>query len=130
MNRKERAQELRANENRHYNCAQAVVLAFPEYFDFDEEALAAITDHFGSGMLHGGACGTVSGGLMVLGAAGCSKQEAGQFLSQFRSEKGCIECAQLLKHSAEAGIPKKQHCDGLILDQIDVLEKMLDKTAE
>ena len=36
----------------------------------------ALGAHFGSGMRHGGTCGALSGGMMVLGLAGYPEQEA------------------------------------------------------
>ena len=69
MDHMERARVLRASVEVHYNCCQSVLLPFAQELGISEEQAMAIGAHFGSGMRHGGTCGALSGGMMVLGRA-------------------------------------------------------------
>ncbi len=66
----ERAKALRNDPNVHYNCAQAVLMAFCEEKGLSSQMAADLTANFGSGMRIGGVCGAMSGGLLVLGLYG------------------------------------------------------------
>ena len=44
------------------------------------------------------------------------------FLRKFREDHGAIECAALLKKSHDAGIPRKEHCDGLVFEVVQMLD--------
>ena len=64
MNREERAAAL---FNEGYNCAQAVVLAFSDLFEEDEQTLATAVSGFGGGFSRmREVCGAVSGMTYVL----------------------------------------------------------------
>ena len=64
MNREERAVSL---FNEGYNCAQAVVLAFSDLFEEDEQTLATTVSGFGGGFSRmREVCGAVSGMTYVL----------------------------------------------------------------
>lgn len=64
MNREERAAAL---FNEGYNCAQAVVLAFSDLFEEDEQTLATTVSGFGGGFSRmREVCGAVSGMTYVL----------------------------------------------------------------
>ena len=66
----DRAKELRANTEIHYNCAQAVLIPFAEKCGISEEAAERLGANFGGGMKMGSVCGVVTSGLMVRGLAG------------------------------------------------------------
>lgn len=65
MDRKQKAIELHNNGS---NCAQAVLLAFADKVDIDEETLHKISEGFGAGMgTMNGTCGALSGAVMLAG---------------------------------------------------------------
>ena len=53
----EKAKELRAITDVHYNCAQSVICAFEELTGLDDATSRKIGANFGSGMKRGGTCG-------------------------------------------------------------------------
>ena len=118
----EKARELRASTDVHYNCCQSVLAAFAEDMGLTEEQAFNLGANFGSGMRCGSACGALTGGLMVLGMTHYPPEEADSFRKQFLEEHGEIDCAALLKKAHEAGIPRKEHCDGLVFDVVQMLE--------
>ena len=87
----------------------------------------AIGAHFGSGMRHGGTCGALSGGMMVLGLAGYPEQEAAALIRQMRERHGATDCATLLKASHDRGEVRKEHCDGLVYEMVALLEQILSR---
>lgn len=54
---------------RGHSCSQAVLLAFSPDLGIDPATAARLATGFASGMRIGGACGAVTGGIMVLGLA-------------------------------------------------------------
>ena len=122
MNHMEKARELRARTDVHFNCCQSVLAAFAEDMGLTEEQAFNLGANFGSGMRCGSACGALTGGLMVLGMTHYPPEEADSFRKQFLEEHGEIDCAALLKKAHEAGIPRKEHCDGLVFDVVRMLE--------
>ena len=106
----------------HYNCAQSVLLAFEDRIGLTEEQAFQVASHFGAGMRHGSTCGVLSGGLMVLGMTHYPPEEVDSFRRKFLEDHGEINCAALLKKSHDAGIPRKEHCDGLVFDVVQMLE--------
>ena len=125
MDHMERARELRASVEVHYNCCQSVLLPFASELGLSEEQAMAIGSNFGSGMRHGGTCGALSGAMMVLGLAGRSEQEASALIRQMRENHGATDCAALLKASHDRGEVKKAHCDGLVYEMVTALERIL-----
>ncbi len=124
--RMNRIRALRAPEEPHqYNCAQALLVGFHDVLGVSGDQAARMSAFYGGGMLRGTVCGTISAGLMILGAAGVPQQEANQFLQSFVKAHGSIQCAELLARSHARGIPKKEHCDGLIFEIAAALEKKL-----
>ena len=103
----ERAHQLRAITEPHYNCTQA---------------------NFGGGMKSGSVCGVITGGLMVLGLAGFDQpSDAKNFIAKIREKHdGMMMCADLLRANAERGGIKKQHCDKMVYEAIEILETLLD----
>ena len=127
MDHVERARVLRASVEVHYNCCQSVLLPFAQELGISEEQAMAIGAHFGSGMRHGGTCGALSGGMMVLGLAGYPEQEAAALIRQMRERHGATDCATLLKASHDRGEVRKEHCDGLVYEMVALLEQILSR---
>lgn len=122
MTHVEKVRELRARTDTHFNCCQSVLAAFAEDMGITEEQAFNLGANFGSGMRCGSACGALTGGLMVLGMTNYPPEEADSFRRQFQKDHGEINCAALLKKSHDAGIPQKEHCDGLVFDVVQMLE--------
>ena len=122
MTHLEKAQELRARTDVHFNCCQSVLVAFAEDMGLTEQQAFDLGANFGSGMRCGSVCGTLTGALMVLGMKGYDEEQSTAFLRKFREDHGAIECAALLKKSHDAGIPRKEHCDGLVFEVVQALE--------
>ncbi len=128
MDRMEKARQLRARTDVHFNCAQSVLIPFAGDMGITEEQAFRLGANFGSGMRCGSVCGTLTGALMVLGAAGCSPEQADALRKSFREGHGDVNCASLLKASPDAGIPRKEHCDGLVFEVVQALEELLDRS--
>ena len=125
MTHLEKARELRADPVLHINCAQAVLCAYAQEMGLTEQQAFRLGEHFGSGMRHGSTCGAVTGALMALGMMGGDEAAAGRLLKRVREGHGCTDCATLLRTSHERGIPRKQHCDGLVFEMTEALEEEL-----
>lgn len=131
MTRLEEVQYLRTEPNgRHYNCAQSLLVPFGPQFGLDKEQADKLGSFFGSGMLHGSACGALSATLMLLGLAGYDSQTARQIIQDFRQRHQDTHCTALLTLAKEQGVPRKEHCDGLVLEMARLLEEMLAKKGE
>ena len=122
MNHMEKARALRARTDVHFNCCQSVLAAFAEDMGLTEEQAYNLGANFGSGMRCGSVCGTLTGALMVLGMKGYDEEQSTAFLRRFQEDHGEINCAALLKKSHEAGIPRKEHCDGLVFQVVEALD--------
>lgn len=122
MTHLEKAQELRARTDVHFNCCQSVLVTFAEDMGLTEQQAFDLGANFGSGMRCGSVCGTLTGALMVLGMKGYYEEQSTAFLRRFREDHGEINCAALLKKSHEAGIPRKEHCDGLVFEVVQMLD--------
>ncbi len=121
------AERLFQIQSPHYNCAQRVLCAFAEDAGISQDLACRIGANFGGGMKCGSVCGAVTGGLMVLGLFGIDDPKSVQeFLSAFRgNHDGMFECQPLLQANAKTGLPRAQHCQGLVLESIGLLENML-----
>ncbi len=124
MDRMEHVRALRASTDPHYNCCQSILVPFAGEMGLTEEAAYALGANFGAGMKHGSTCGTLTGALMVLGAAGRGEEAAAGLLRRFREEHGALTCAELLKASHERGEPRKAHCDGLVFQVAELLDQL------
>ncbi len=121
MTHLEKAQQLRARTDVHFNCCQSVLVAFAQDMGLTEEQAYRLGANFGSGMRCGSVCGALTGALMVLGLTNCPPEQADAFRKRFLENHGEINCAALLKKSHEAGIPRKEHCDGLVFEVVELL---------
>lgn len=123
----ERAVQLRATIEPHYNCCAAVVIPFAEKAGIPEETLMRITMNFRGGMRNGGRCGAMVGGIMVLGMFGIIDDETifGYYEKLNRSHDNMLNCSELLKDFTEGGPPRKPFCDGLVYEVIGIVEDIL-----
>ena len=125
----EKAVALRNDPEVHYNCAQAVVCAFAQDCGITEEQAKAVGANFGSGMKMAATCGAVTGGLMVLGLMGV---EDGPSVAGFQrairdNHSGCLNCADLLRMNKEKGGEKKPHCDAMVYESVELVEKIIER---
>lgn len=125
----ETATALRNDPNVHYSCAQATLLPFSRELGIDDETALKFSANFGSGMKSGTVCGAISGGLMAMGLMGIdSSEKVTEFWRKIKSNhNGNYECRDLLCMCAEAGIPKKQHCDGLVYEVVEIVAELADR---
>ena len=123
----DKAVELRAMEVPHYNCAQAVVVPFAEDAGITEDVAFHIAENFGRGLKMAATCGSIAGGLMVLGLFGLGDpQIIGEYYKRLRdNHQGHLNCADLLKINKEAGVVKKVHCDGMVYECVNLVEEIL-----
>jgi C_GCAxxG_C_C family probable redox protein len=131
-----------------YNCAQAVVLAYEDFFEESPETLAQLISAFGGGMGRlREVCGSVSGMFFVLSKVyGYADPKDGdgkmdlyarvqELAARFRERNGSIICRELLGLSEKISVPvpeertpeyyKKRPCPDIIGDAADVLELYL-----
>lgn len=120
------AKVLREATDRHYNCAQSVLLPYAEELGIDREIAYDIANGFGGGMKTGSVCGAITGGIMALGLMGKATPEniARIFNGIKENHNGKVMCAELLKQSAEAGIARAEHCNGLVYEVIKIIDSM------
>jgi len=123
----EKAEELRAITERHYNCAQSVLVPFAEAAGISEEQAYRTAANFGSGMKMAGTCGAVTGGLMVLGLFGI---DDGPTINSYYAKvkgnhEGFLDCADLLRINKERGGEKKPHCDAMVYECVSLVEEIL-----
>jgi C_GCAxxG_C_C family probable redox protein len=93
---------------REYNCAQSVVMGFPEVTGGREETVLKLAAGFGGGMGRlQEACGALTGGFMVIGLLTASEypdkeikeevyRRVQELAIRFREEFGTINCRDLL----------------------------------
>ena len=123
----EKAKELRAVTEVHYNCAQSVFIPFAEEAGMRRETAFRIAANFGGGMKMGSVCGAVTGGLMALGLFGVDDPDALRTYYQKMREghEGILDCAGLLRINQAAGGEKKPYCDGLVCECVRLTEDIL-----
>ncbi len=117
------ASKLRNCHERHYNCAQSVLMAFCDDTAVDAETAAALAAHFGGGMRVGSVCGAISGALMALGLLNADKEKAMQFIADFEMTNGNLNCAALLEKVSD-DLPQKKLCDRLIIYSVNCVENL------
>lgn len=123
----ERAKEIRAIEIPHHNCAQSVLMSFTQDLNLDDETAYKIGQAFGAGMKSGLVCGAVTGALMVLGLFDAEDPETTQkLIKDFKANhEQMIDCKDLLKACTEKGGQRKPHCDALVYEMVEAVEKIL-----
>lgn len=131
-----------------YSCAQAVVLAFEEYFDVKRDVLLKIASSFGGGMGRlREVCGGVSGMIMAAGAIYApsdpfDKQKKAEHYArvqklarEFKEKNGSIVCRDLIgaKLATTSCVPdertpeyyKTRPCARLVGDAAEILENFI-----
>ena len=128
----DRARELRAIVTPHYNCAQSVLLPFAADAGMDEAQALRAAANFGGGMRIGETCGAFTGGLMALGMHGVDDPAVVQRFARELMDRhtGTLCCAELLRRNAERGGEKKPHCDALVFDAVETVERILRETGK
>ena len=126
MSHMEEVKALRARTDRHYNCAQAVLVPYALEAGFTEEQALALAENFGAGMRTASVCGAVTGGLMALGVMGKGDAVARTFQRRFREEAAHLDCAALLRAAHESGEEKKPHCDRMVFLSVKLVEELLE----
>lgn len=145
MDRAERAVTLFKSG---FNCAQAVLAAWAEPFGLDEKTALKMAGGLGGGIgRRGGACGALTGAILVLGlrygtadardkAAKYDLYRKVQELSDaFKVRTGSIYCRELLGFdmSTPAGEAASKNpgafdeCPHFVREATELLEKMLEK---
>lgn len=125
----ERVTRLRSDPGVHYNCAQAVVLAFAPECGLEAEQAAKLCAHFGGGMKMAATCGAITGALMVIGLLGGGDPEYRAFMASMRGgHENKTDCADLLKRNAERGGDKKAHCDGMVYEAVETVARVMGLT--
>ena len=150
----ERALRAKQNFLDGYNCCQAVMLAFCDVFETDEQTVATIASGFGGGMARmREVCGTVSAMGMAAGfispatrPKNMAERTANYALVQelageFRKENGSIVCAELLglrpKREPESPAPserteeyyRKRPCPELVACSARIIARKLSGMA-
>ncbi|MDO5520710.1 MAG: C-GCAxxG-C-C family protein [bacterium] len=122
-----KAEELRAITNPHYNCAQAVLIPFAHEMGLTEDAANKVAANFGGGMKMAATCGSIAGGLMVLGLFGLDDPKTiGEYYRRLKeSHAGHLNCSDLLRINKEAGGEKKPHCDSMVYECVTLVEELL-----
>ena len=125
----DRAKELRADQTKHYNCAQGALVPFAEAKGIDAETAYQIAGNFGAGMKRAATCGAVTGALMALGLYGVEDPAViGEFYRRLKeNHQGCLDCADLLRINKENGGNKKTHCDNMVYECVSLVEELLKK---
>lgn len=128
----ERAKELRSGSCGNYNCAQAVLVPTWEALGLDHDTGKKLSQNFGAGMKLGSICGAITGGLMVLGIRGASEATVAEYIRILKERHGnSLNCPDLLRKNQEvAKLDKKAHCDGMILESIQLAEELLAKEGK
>ena len=123
----ERAKELRADQTKHYNCAQGALIPFAEELGIDAETAYQFAANFGGGMKRAATCGAITGGLMALGLYGVEDPAAiGGFYRRLKeNHQGCLDCGDLLRMNQENGGSKKEHCDNMVYECVELVEEIL-----
>lgn len=143
MRKKERANIAATAHQRNYNCAQSVLMAYPELFQPDDEAIFRLASGFGGGMGRlQEACGAVTGGFMVIGLKMGSRfpdderkeiivRHIQEFVRRFREIHGTIKCYDLIgvdlnteEGRAEQKSPRLREkvCEKCVMDAVNILE--------
>ncbi len=126
--RTEYISELRKSEERHYNCAQAVLISFCDECGIDPETAYMLGSNFGGGMRIGSVCGALTGGLMAMGLLKLSEPDVKDVMIEFEEIYGSVECRVLLDNVA-CGYPRAMFCNELINRCIEDIEKRLPSTC-
>lgn len=127
-NKKEYAVYLKHNG---YNCAQAVLMAYKDRLNLDEEMIKKLGSAFGSGMGGlKGTCGAIVGANIALGLLNtsniASKFHAKDMVDEFIKRSGALECHTLKGLETHKILCS---CEDCIRNAIDILDSKLEEFA-
>ena len=82
--------------------------------------------------LRSGSCGNYNCAQSVLGLKGASDATVSEYLRILKERHGgSLNCPDLLRRNQEVvKMNKKAHCDGMILESIQLVEELLDKEGK
>jgi C_GCAxxG_C_C family probable redox protein len=128
-----RIQKVIGNHEKGYNCCQAIVCAYCDMFNLDEETVFKVTEGLGFGMGSAGTCGAVSAMVIMAGL----KNSAGKIvepltkhstyaldkklLDMFYNKNKSVMCVDL-KGIIEGRNPLRS-CNGCIVDGARLVER-------
>ena len=127
----DRAKKALEFHSKGYNCAQAVLCAFSDVTDFNEDQLFRLSEAFGFGMGTQGVCGAVSAMVFLAGlkkSLGLSnlpntnKKEsyklARELIEEFNLKNQSVICKEIKENNLRS-------CDGCVEDAVRFLEEKL-----
>lgn len=121
-----RAEQFRNDPSIHYNCAQAVLVAYAAECGISEGKAFQMGEHFGGGMRMAATCGAITGGLMVLGMLGGTEDQRRAFISAMQdNHEKMTDCADLLKKNVQMGGTRKEHCDSMVYEAVENVAKVM-----
>ena len=124
-----KAMEIRNEVPMMRNCAQTILMVYAKELGLTDDMAAKLSINFGGGMKCGATCGVITGGLIVLGALGIDDPYTVNLLRKEIAEKhdSMTNCTDLLRANATKGGNKKQHCDNMIYEAIEIIDKIIDQ---
>ena len=123
----EKAQELRAIVEPHYNCGQSTAIPFAEGKGLSDETMRNICANFGGGLKRKSTCGALAGGITVLGLYGVNDQETidAYYKAFADNHEGMLDCGPLVADNEAKGNEQKPFCDGLVDESVKLVEAIL-----
>lgn len=116
-----------------YNCAQTVMMAFPDATGVDDKTAAVMTASLGAGVASGEICGVanaiaIAQGFITADSSPLSKNKAmpatKKLLEEFsRPFGGCLSCRELKGKCGKS-------CEELIASGISILAKSINSKPE
>ena len=122
----EEVRALRARVDRHFNCAQSILVTFSDKLGLTKERAFELGTGFGRGMHFESTCGTLTAALMVLGMQGYEKEDAVKLVHSFMERYSTTVCKELTAAIERRGLPRKAGCDQMVYDTVEALSRMLD----
>ena len=132
--------------NNNYNCAQAVLMGFPDLMGTSQFSVVRQSVGFGGGMGRlQEVCGAVTGGIMVLGLQMGTDipekenkeyvyKQVQEFAGQFRAHWGTIKCSDLLgvdlrtekgRELHDSLLQKDKICHKCVAAAVELADKMI-----
>lgn len=129
-----------------YNCAQAVLGAYTDFFQIDKETAFSLSCGLGAGMGRlQGTCGAVSAAYMIFGLANTDAEDnpekvantyamVQQFHKRYTEDKGTTVCKELIncdlnteegQNHFKTNNLKKNICEGCIRHSVKLINSML-----
>ncbi|MHC5101340.1 MAG: C-GCAxxG-C-C family protein [Planctomycetota bacterium] len=143
MDRVQKATQL---FNSNFICSQSVLAAFADKFGMDESDALKVASGFGGGIgCSGGACGALTGAVMVLGLCCCTTDPADkttkiglyrkvrQLTEEYKLRTGSTICRELMGFDMSTPEGDKMskmpgafdRCDDFVRIAAEILEEML-----